>query len=214
MAGLDKVRPGAPLVFPAEAYNAFVDAAQYVRRNVQGQTAAGSDVPRDTAVAFIQNNSGADRSRFDVLGLGAPLIGPSYNLDEFKNRLAMAGETPAEPGHVGKFAVLIEPIASGAIGRGLISGVVPVQIDVADADAAEYADVCDGVTAYLTAGISGSARVLWRVGGTGQQWAIVVLAAGPVEPIPAGKSQYMVRQLYDAGGGVLRPKWDWARMHS
>jgi len=211
---LRKVKPGDPLAIPAEAFNAFIDAARDVqaRRLAQRQGAQPAQDP-GTTVVLVRNDSGADRDRFDVLGISGPLIAPSDDLDAFKSRVTLTGVTPADPTHVGRFAVLTEPVADGEIGRAVISGVVPVKVSVADADAADWADICADVTAYLTAGPTGSARVLWRAGGTGQQWALVFLGAGPAELLPAGLSARMVRQLADIGGGVLRPTWDFARMH-
>jgi hypothetical protein len=46
---------------------------------------------------------------------------------------------------------------------------------VADEDAADFAEIADGVTSLLAACPSGSAQVLWREGGTGAQWAVVKL---------------------------------------
>ena len=40
---------------------------------------------------MVKNNTGADRDRFDVLGISGPIISPADNLVEFQNRVAMVG---------------------------------------------------------------------------------------------------------------------------
>ena len=69
--------------------------------------------------------------------------------------------------------VLLETIADNGYGLACVSGSTIVQIDVADETAADLADIGDGVSANLVTGTTGSARVLWRAGGTGVQWALV-----------------------------------------
>ena len=74
---LRKVKPGDPLAIPAEAFNAFIDAARDVqsRRLAQRQGAQPAQDP-GTTVVLVRNDSGADRDRFDVLGIAGPLISP------------------------------------------------------------------------------------------------------------------------------------------
>ncbi len=91
---LKKVRPGDALVIPAATFNTFVDTANdFLRRqHLQGQ--AGTPEPRQSGIVLVKNNSGADRARFDVLGVDSPVISPADNLDAFVNQVALAGVTP------------------------------------------------------------------------------------------------------------------------
>jgi hypothetical protein len=73
---MKKVQSGDPLVIPAQAYNTFVDAAkdfQQRTRHVGQQATPGY---RSASIVLVKNASGEDRDRFDVLGLGEPVILP------------------------------------------------------------------------------------------------------------------------------------------
>jgi hypothetical protein len=188
---LRKVQRGEPLIIPANTYNAFVDAAQdYQRRKLSRQSTSLSS-PRDADVVLVKNNSSADVARFGILGIDTPVIDPAANEDEFKNRVALAGVTPVENTHEGKFVVLAEPIASGKIGRAYAAGVCPVKIDVPDENTEyRFAEIADGVADNLKANHYGSAAILWREGGTGAQWAVARLGKlMPVRPFPVDLTQ-------------------------
>ena len=177
---LKKVQSGQPLVIPASAYNAFIDAALDFRQRTAhlGQGAQPSFA--QASIVLVRNDSGSNQSRMSVLGVDAPIIDPSANEDEFKNRVALSCVTPAADTHEGKFVVLAEPIASGKIGCAYAAGVCPVKIDVPDEDYPyRLAEVTDDSADNLTAVKRGSAAILWREGGTGVQWALVRLGNPP-----------------------------------
>lgn len=189
---LKKVQSGQSLVIPASAYNAFIDAAMDFRQRTAylGREAQASF--QQASIILVRNDSGANRQRFEVLGVDAPIIDPSTNEEEFKNRVALSCVAPAADTHEGKFVVLAEPIATGKIGRAYAAGVCPVKIDVPDEDHEwRYAEIADGVTANLKVSMQGSAGVLWRAGGTGVQWAVVRLGKPiPMHVFPVDLTQY------------------------
>jgi hypothetical protein len=173
--GMKKVQSGQPLVIPATAYNAFIDAAVDFRQRTAhlGQGAQPS-FPQ-AAIVLVRNDSGSNQNRLAVLGIDTPIIEPATNLNEFKNRVALSCVTPAVDTHEGKFVILAEPIATGKIGRAYAAGVCPVQIIVwdEDAEAYQFADIFDGYANGLFADPNGSASILWKEEGTGLKWAIV-----------------------------------------
>ena len=123
MNNLHKVQSGQKFEIPAAAYNSFVDAAMDLRRRnaYVGQKAQSSPPP--TGTVLVRNDSGVSLNRFSVLGIDAPIIMPTNNENEFKNRIALSCVTPADT-HTGKFVILAEPLAIGAIGRAYIDGSV------------------------------------------------------------------------------------------
>jgi hypothetical protein len=180
-SALRKVRSGDPLVIPAAAYNAFIDAALDFRQRTAhlGQGAQPS-FPQ-ASIVLVRNDSGSNQNRMAVLGVEAPIIDPSANEEEFRNRVALSCITPAADTHEGKFVVLAEPIANGKIGRAYAAGVCPVKIDVPDEEHEwRYAEIADGITGNLKVSMQGSATILWRAGGTGVQWAVIRLG----QPVP------------------------------
>jgi len=190
--GLKKVQSGQPLVIPASAYNAFIDAALDFRQRTAHLGQGAQPSFSQASIVLIRNDSGSNQNRMAVLGIDTPIIDPSANEEEFKNRVALSCVAPAVDTHEGKFVVLAEPIASGKIGRAYAAGVCPVKIDVPDEDHEwRYAEITDGVTANLKVSMQGSAGILWRAGGTGVQWAVVRLGKPiPMHVFPVDLMQY------------------------
>jgi len=186
-----KVQTGSPLVIPAQAYNAFIDAAADYRRRTARIGQKSEPSQRQASIVLVRNDSGSDQNRLAVLGIDTPIISSAANEDEFKNRVALSCVTPTANTHEGKFVVLAEPLASGKIGRAYAAGVCPVQIDVPDEDHEySFAEIADGITDNLNAAHYGSASILWRAGGTGVQWAVVRLGKPmPVHIFPVDLTQ-------------------------
>ncbi len=209
-----KVQTGDKLRIPATAYNAFIDAAQDFRGRTATLGRQAVPTPPQASIILIRNDSGSDVGRFAVLGIDEPVIGPATNLAEFKNRVAQACGTPELPRQFGRFVITMEPIRNGGIGRAWAAGVCPVQVSVDDDDAPNrLADIADGVTGHLKAGLFGAAAILWREGGTGNQWAVVRLGIAPgirpyaLDPCddPAyHPTRYTTDDLADFVGRVVR----------
>jgi hypothetical protein len=156
---LKKVRPGDPLVIPAATFNTFIDAARdYQERQRSTQRDAHRD-QLDSGIVLVRNESGADRERFDVLGIEGPIIERVDNEEEFKQRVALRGVVPSTP-HAGKFAILLEPAKDQAIVRACVDGVCVVRVRMVD-EAHTSADIAVGVASRLESGDSGTARLLW-----------------------------------------------------
>lgn len=85
-----KVQAGQRIAITAEAYNAFIDAAQAVREHKQFGTEA-SQFFRQSDIVKVKNVSGSDQGRFSVLGVTEPIILPPDNLDEFKRQVNLDG---------------------------------------------------------------------------------------------------------------------------
>jgi len=156
---LTKVQPGMPLQIPARAYNAFVDAALDHQRR-QLSTTADAQRDREPAnVVLVRNESGADRSRFDILGITGPIITRADNAASFQSRIALRGETPTAV-HAGRFVVLVDALPDGGIGRAYLSGACLVRVRMQD-EAHTAADIEEGDASQLASGESGAASLLW-----------------------------------------------------
>jgi len=170
---LRHVQTGAPLRIPARDWNAAMDAARaHAESRFDGGMRPGLPEWRSWGVLPIKNSSGADRDRFDVLGISNVIFAPSASDKAFQNRPALVGVTPAS-GHVGgEYAVLLQPAAKGAIVDGMVIGITPCRVNVSDASHG-FADVDSGVAGNLKSGETGSAQIIWKESGTGVKWAIV-----------------------------------------
>lgn len=191
---LRKVKPGDPLVIPAETFNAFIDAARFCQDHRLNQARAGLAGSQDSNLVIVKNASGQDRARFEILGIDSPVISPTDNLDQFLDQPALIGVSPTVADHSGKFVILAEPIHSGSLGWAWLSGVCPVRIQVTN-QYHSHADIASGTpTAYLASRAHGAAQILWKEPGTGVKWAIVRLGRWtptvfPVRLEMAGGSQ-------------------------
>ena len=185
---LAKVQRGDPLIIKASAFNAFIDAALAHRR---GRLGVGRMTTRDagqSVVVPIKNNSGADRSRYDVLGIDGPLFDPATYPDSYKQQVALKGVTPVAGTHEGNFAILLAPIADGSIGQAAIAGLTITKVNVPDAaaQAMDFVDIKNAEAGYLLKSATGTARVVTIESGTGTKWAVVSFGNVGPSSIPAG----------------------------
>ena len=189
---LHHVRSGDPLRIPSGDWNKTVDAT---RAFYQQQAGLGATTPavvggRQASVVMVKNASDADQERFAVMGIDAPIIlpGSEGNEDEFKRQVALSCVVPTEADHRGKFVILLEPLALGAIGRGCAAGVSIVRLEVVNEDDTQ-ADVLDGDSTRLTTVTSGgAAQVLWHEEASeGEVWAIVRFGS------PGGGAPMMIK---------------------
>lgn len=208
---LKRVLPGDPFAPSAAAWNAMLDAARKIA-SMEAETAGARGTRPSPSEVLVRNSTGAARDAGDIVGLGAPLFTPADNLSEFRFRPTMIGELPAAT-HAGRFAVLLESIPAGKIGRAATAGLAVCRISASGSG--DFADVKVGDATQLQLGGAGSARIVWREPGTtGTKWAVVRLAGGSSGPfvarvvsstvITAAKSWlYQVRRVTATTGGVF-----------
>ncbi|MEZ6057202.1 MAG: hypothetical protein R3C01_10910 [Planctomycetaceae bacterium] len=196
-----KVQRGDRLRIPAETFNTFIDVARdYLGGRHRRQPGEGTE-SLQPGVVLVQNLSGAGRGRFEVLGIDQLLIDPVDNLPQFQNQPVLIGVTPLVEDHRGRFVVLLEPLAEGAIGRALLSGVTPVRLRMVQ-PTDPCAEVDDESPARLRSAASGAAQILWREPGEQAEcWGLVRL--GPFVRRP------FFARLVDREGENLSPAFSW-----
>ena len=97
----------------------------------------------------------------------------------------MVGVTPLVPDHVGKFAILLEPVELSGVARAAIGGLCVAKIYAATGeDWYPYADIADNDPVKLRSAPHGAAQVLWREAGAGTNWGVVRLGT------PQGETTY------------------------
>jgi hypothetical protein len=183
-----QVRPGERVMISAQIWNRILALAAAADDAAVG--ANGLAFPRrDPDVILVQNNSGSDRARGDVLGVDSFLYTQANDDAGFWAKPVFVCSTPAA-GHSGRFVVLLAPAAAGAIARAAVAGTVQCKVV---GGAAAFADVDAGNATRLVRSATGSARVLLPApGGTGDEWAIVRLgdgAGGGGGPTGSGTAQ-------------------------
>jgi len=197
----DRAVPGAPMRIPAETYNAMLDAA---KANLEGRSRGGvRGSMRDPTEVLIKNATVTDHARYDVMGVSIPLFGPSDNITEFLTNLCMQGVACDGVDHVGRWAVLMGPLAADQIGGAVISGDTIAKIDVlveSDTHVECNTDPTDTANFYrLQSGTTGSARILWKESGTGaDKWAYIRIgdSAGGGATTGGGATPMRITEIY------------------
>ena len=174
MAGnpFKKLCKGAEFQISSTAQNTLMDVAQRAYGNAGQSVAAASGLGGGHVVCRVLNNSGAAVGRFGILGLGGIAITPTENLADFQSNPVILGAAPASPTHVGRFAIALEPINAGIVGRCILSGVSVCQVNMA-VSGQQWAEVLDSDATQLQSGQTGTAQILYAESGTGTKWAIV-----------------------------------------
>lgn len=168
-----RLLPGDPMPDSADLFNAMIDAAQAARVRDTGGGPI-TERPRATALVKVRNTTGSAVDRWGVLALGDPTILPADNADEFQRQIVFDGAAPTGSTPAGKFVVLTEPLPAGAIGLGVLAGVVTCKLSVPGSLGA-FAECANANTTSLVTGSTGTARVLWAESSGTTRWAIVRL---------------------------------------
>ena len=94
---LKKVQAGQRLEIPADAYNAFIDAARAERSRRHDVAQDADREARQTGIFRVRNATGADQDRYGILALREPIISPSDNLQEFRTASVSMAKHPVVP---------------------------------------------------------------------------------------------------------------------
>ncbi len=156
---IEKVPTGKARPLTPRTLNRFIDADAAVQRMQRFGARPAPSQRESRSVVLARNETGVDLSLFGVLGIGDTIIEPKDNEASFRTRFAVKGVLPATT-HLGRFVVLREPIAKGAIGRVYIAGVCPARVEIAS-ESHTFADVKVGDATVLLSAAAGLARLLW-----------------------------------------------------
>ena len=122
----------------------------------------------------VENTTGEDLPAGSVVGLDEFTIDPAAEFDEWNNGTpCIKAVEPDVDDHRSKFAILLEDVADGAIGKAAIAGAVRCLVDMNSATD-RFAAPTTGEYEKLSSGGSG-AEILAVETGTGDKWAIVRL---------------------------------------
>ena len=182
----EKVSANSPLEIPAAAWNAALEVAQkYMRDKLGVQKSPSVAVPPIPSLCiYVKNGTGSTLPEFSAVSIsGTPLIDPGANPNEVRRNPIVPGSAPSNS--TDAIAITIEPLAPGRIGEAAVLGVIPCMLTVNDPGDL-YAAPTAGVTAALSSGPGGPARILWTADTSGTVWALVLLtgSAGSLKGDP------------------------------
>jgi hypothetical protein len=177
------VRSGQQLAIAAEQIN-------WINRQMRGggghSSTEAAAVDRASNIVLIRNNSGVTVPQVGVLGISGVAIDPSggtlFGADaasararSFAERPVLVGNIPSIASHGNAFAVTLEPIGIGKIGRAAIGGCFACLVYVTDPTHG-FATVKDGDVTQLQSARCGVLQLVWKQSGFGEcKWAAGVM---------------------------------------
>ena len=189
---MDKVRQGEAVSIKAATWNSFLDAAEFARRarRLVGAEAVPSGFGGN--MVYVRNKCGETIPRFGAVVLADAVIPHDAASEDIECETPAFDGVPAEGGDEGggeseseeesekevrPFAVAVEPIADGEIGRALALGVTPAKVEIVHEE-----DLCAEPVPGSTSGAMrstnvGYARIVWKEDGTGEKWCFIRLGA-------------------------------------
>lgn len=170
---MNKVQAGQPLEIKASTWNAFIDAAEIIKNQQQNEQITAKDSGIRTGIVLVQNSESTLAGRFTALMLTGILVTPAKNEGEFVSRPpAFTGKRMGST-YVGyPYAILLEPIMPGKIGKAMLLGTTPAQVNILNATH-QYAEPTS--SGSLQSAETGVARLLWKAGNSGTQWCMLLL---------------------------------------
>ena len=189
---MEKVHQGEAVSIKAATWNSFLDAAEFARRarRLVGAQAVPSGFGGN--MVYVRNKCGETIPRFGAVVLADAVIPHDAASEDIECETPAFDGVPAEGGDEGggeseseeesekevrPFAVAVEPIENGEIGRALALGVTPAKVEIVHEE-----DLCAEPVPGSTSGAMrstnvGYARIVWKEDGTGEKWCFIRLGA-------------------------------------
>jgi len=176
-----RVTRGAPLLVTPDDFNQFAAAAN-AQQNREGELLQSNPATAitSTRTLLVSNDTGTDLPQYAIVGLGNSKVTFDEDNDIFLERVISSGQVPDLDSHRGRFAVLLEPAAAGAVVSAAVEGLVQVKVDDAGQGGLRTAEIVHGSTDHLELIGYGSAAIVYRPGGAGAEWCVVKLGTAPV----------------------------------
>ena len=130
---MNKVKTGDPIQIKASTWNSFIDAAEYVKNLQSDQGGSPLKNGNYSGVVLLKNGESTLFPRFSAMAVADVLIRPEANEPEFTGRCpAFLGRKVTSAYEEYPYAVLLEPVDAGKIGRALLLGIVPAKVNILD----------------------------------------------------------------------------------
>ncbi len=173
---MKKVQIGDALDIKASTWNNFIDAANFVKGIQSNQNGSVIRNGLYNGVVFIKNMTSNNYGQFSAMVLTDIAIKPNKNEAEFKGKVPVfIGSKMTNDLENHPYAVLLEPIEIGKIGRALLLGITPAKVNIQDSEDQFAIPSVDSNNGALESSDSGVARILWKAGNSGEQWCMLQL---------------------------------------
>lgn len=173
---MNKVQTGDPIQIKASTWNSFIDAAEYVKNLQSDQTGGVLKSSNHNGIVLLKNGESTLFPRFSAMAIADVLIRPDVNEQEFSGKCpAFLGRKVTTAYEEYPYAVLLEPVDAGKIGRALLLGIVPAKVSILDPDHKFAEPIVGNSAGAMQSAENGVARILWKAGNTGTQWCMLQL---------------------------------------
>ncbi len=189
---MEKVRQGEAVSIKAATWNSFVDAARWVAERRQSSGGKGLKSGIGGGVIALKNTEESLFPRFSAMAITGASVRPEENEEEFvSSPNVFEGSRVTEARGSLPYAILLEPLEAGAIGRAMLLGVTPAEVTILDAEHGYAAPAAGSGSGELESSETGTARILWKAGDYGNQWCILEL--GGAGGGSSGEKAYMCK---------------------
>jgi hypothetical protein len=166
-----RMNPGDHLdAMPRRFWNKLVDICNWFDRTEAIGAADYKKPPafRPCDAVRIKNATETDLDKGAIVAISGSVYDPTEetHLDYFKAAPVLVGSAPVYPDHIGRFAVLLQPLGMDEVGYGAITGMVWCQVEM-DFQGRPYADISTsgvGPTSKLYGNEYGGAEILYIEG--------------------------------------------------
>lgn len=185
---MKKVHQGEAVSIKAATWNSFLDAAEFARRarRLVGAQAVPSGFGGN--MVYVRNKCGETIPRFGAVVLADAVIPHDAASEDIECETPAFDGVPADGGEeseseeeaekeVRPFAVAVEPIENGEIGRALALGVTPAKVEIVHEEDLCVEPVPGSTSGAMRSTNVGYARIVWKEDGTGEKWCFIRLGA-------------------------------------
>ena len=173
---MNKVQTGDPIQIKAATWNSFIDAAEYVKNLQSDQRGGPLSNGKYSGVVLLKNGESTLFPRFSAMAITDVLIRPDVNEPEFTGKCpAFLGRKVTNAYEEYPYAVLLEPVDAGKIGRALLLGIVPAKVSILDPEHKFAEPMVGNASGAMQSAENGVARIIWKGGNSGNQWCLLQL---------------------------------------
>lgn len=177
---LKNLMPGDPIPMSVRTWNPLLELARNASKgSLPSAIPEGLDIGSQTVIHVI-NKSNVKFERFACIGLNGFEVGSAASLATFQGRTVARGVRASA---LRVPAITIDPIPVGKIGRAVVAGVVPVQIDSTTASPTHAEAFWESP---IMVGAGTGYPILQRESGTGTRWGWIRLGSPPTRGVAFG----------------------------
>lgn len=167
---------GINYLVSGKTFNEIAQAVNYTKEQMRQSDGSRKIAPFENGEIRVKYKDDPNLPVFSAVALTNLEIVPENN-DFVYEPQAFQGKLPTAANANMPFAVIVDDVEKNEYVRAVLIGVVPAKVRINDSSA-EYAIPTPGGNGALETSSTGTARIIWKAGNTGEQWCILELGCG------------------------------------